>query len=146
MKFMWIVFALLAAVSAGAVIVLTKSGLKNLDSSLAFAIQSVLILLVAWLVITFQGNWRDVAGINTRVWLFMIAAGILTAASSLFSYRALKLGEASYGIAIERLSLIFSVAFAVWFLKDRLTWQSVLGILLMLSGAILIALTQKPSS
>lgn len=143
---MWIVFALLAAVTAGAVIVLTKAGLKDLDSSLAFAIQSILILLVAWLVITFQGNWKDMAKINGRVWLFLVAAGILTAASSLFSYRALKLGEASYVIAIERLSLVFAVVFAVWFLKDRLTWQSILGIVLMMCGALLIALTQKQGS
>lgn len=146
MKFMWIIFALLAAVTAGAVIVLTKAGLKDLDSSLAFAIQSVLILLVSWLVIAFQGNWKDVANIHGRVWWFLVAAGILTAASSLLSYHALKLGEASFVTAIERLSLVFSVLFAVWFLKDKLTWQSIFGLVMMVGGALLIAFTKKSSS
>ncbi|MGI4751249.1 MAG: EamA family transporter [Janthinobacterium lividum] len=143
---MWIIFALLAAVTAGAVIVLTKAGLKDLDSSLAFAIQSVLILLVSWLVIAFQGNWKDVANIHGRVWWFLVAAGILTAASSLLSYHALKLGEASFVTAIERLSLVFSVLFAVWFLKDKLTWQSIFGLVMMVGGALLIAFTKKSSS
>lgn len=143
---MWIIFALLAAVTAGAVVVLTKAGLKDLDSSLAFAIQSVLILLVSWLVIAFQGNWKDVANIHGRVWWFLVAAGILTAASSLLSYHALKLGEASFVTAIERLSLVFSVLFAVWFLKDKLTWQSIFGLVMMIGGALLIAFTKKSSS
>ena len=143
---MWVIFALLAAVSAGAVVVLTKAGLKDLDSSLAFALQSIMILLVAWLVIIFQGNFKDVSNIHGRVWLFLIAAGILTATSSLLSYHALKLGEASFVTAIERLSLVFSVLLAVWFLKDKLNWQSVLGIVLMVGGALLIAFTQKSSS
>lgn len=146
MKFMWVIFALLAAVTAGAVVVLTKAGLKDMDSSLAFAVQSVLILLVSWLVILFQGNFKDVAKIDGRVWLFLIAAGVLTAVSSLLSYRALKLGEASFVTAIERLSLVFSVILAVWFLKDKLTWQSVFGIVLMMGGALLIAFTKKTSS
>ncbi len=143
---MWVIFALLAAVTAGGVVVLTKAGLKDLDSSLAFALQSIMILLVAWIVILFQGNFKDVAKIDGRVWLFLIAAGVLTAISSLLSYRALKLGEASFVTAIERLSLVFSVLLAVWFLKDKLTWQSILGIVLMMSGALLIAFTQKSSS
>ncbi|MGI4728412.1 MAG: EamA family transporter [Janthinobacterium lividum] len=143
---MWVIFALLAAVTAGAVVVLTKAGLKDMDSSLAFAVQSVLILLVSWLVILFQGNFKDVAKIDGRVWLFLIAAGVLTAVSSLLSYRALKLGEASFVTAIERLSLVFSVILAVWFLKDKLTWQSVFGIVLMMGGALLIAFTKKASS
>lgn len=146
MKFMWVIFALLAAVTAGAVVVLTKAGLKDMDSSLAFAVQSVLILLVSWLVILFQGNFKDVAKIDGRIWLFLIAAGVLTAVSSLLSYRALKLGEASFVTAIERLSLVFSVILAVWFLKDKLTWQSVFGIVLMMGGALLIAFTKKASS
>ncbi len=146
MRYMWIIWAVLAAISAGGVIVLTKAGLKDLDSSLAFALQSILILVVAWVVISYQGNWREVCDINGKVWLFLIAAGILTAVSSLLSYKALKIGEASYVTALERLSLVFSVGFAVWFLKDKLNWQSIMGILMMVAGAILIALAQKRSS
>jgi transporter family protein len=146
MKYMWIVFALLAAATAGGAVVLTKVGLKDLDSSLAFALQSILILFTAWTVIAFQGNWKEIAPITGRIWFFIIAAGILTASSSLLSYKALKLGEASYVTALERLSLVFSVILAVIFLKDRLTWQSILGIILMLSGAVLVALTNKQGS
>lgn len=143
---MWIIFALLAALSAGGVVVLTKAGLKDVDSNLTFAIQSILILIVTWSVIAFQGNWKEIANIEGRVWIFLVCAGILTAVSSLLNYRALKLGQASYVTAIERLSLVFSAVFAVFFLKDRLNWQGILGIMMMIGGALLIALTEKSNS
>ena len=84
---MWIVFALLAAVSAAIVVTLSKIGVKNVDSSLAFAIQSVLILLVSWGVVIGQGNLPDVMRIERRVWIYLIIAGIVTCLSSLFSFR-----------------------------------------------------------
>ncbi|WP_231460169.1 EamA family transporter [Pedobacter sp. Leaf132] len=139
---MWIIWALLAALSAALVVVLTKAGLKNVDSSLAFAIQAVLILAITWMVVLFQGNFSEVKSIEKNAWIFLIAAGIFTTLSTLFSYKALSSGPASYVVTIERLSLVVAIVLSVIFLKEKLTWQLVVGGVVMVSGAILIALSE----
>lgn len=140
---MWIVFALLAALAAGASVVLTKAGIKNLDSTLAFAVQSVIILLVAWATTIFQKNLSGISDIDKRTWFFLIGAGVATTLSSLFTFRALKLGDASLVSSLERLSLVFAIVFAVLFLKEKLSWQVVVGALLMIGGAVMIGLSQQ---
>ena len=141
---MWIVFALLAALAAGAAVVLSKAGVRNMDSSLAFAVQSVLILLISWSVVLWQKQGAALADIDRRTWYFLIAAGVATTLSSLLSFKALKLGDASLVSSLERLSLVFAVVFAVFFLKEKLNWQVVVGILLMIGGAVLISYSQSP--
>jgi transporter family protein len=143
MKYMWIVFALLAALSAGVVVSLSKAGIKTVDPSLGFAIEAVLILLVSWTVVLVQGNWSALARIDTRSWIFLIVAGVITTLSSLFSFHALKLGNASMVNPLQNLSLVFAVLFAVLFLKEKITWQAATGVLLMAAGAVLIALSGK---
>lgn len=142
---MWIVFALLAAVSAAIVVTLSKAGIKTVDSSLAFAVQSVLIVLIAWGVVAWQGNLPDVARIDRRSLLFLVLAGVLTCLSSLFSFQALKLGDASRASPLDKVSLVFSIILAVIFLKEKVNWQVIVGALLMLAGALFIAFS-KPST
>ncbi|QIL75473.1 MULTISPECIES: EamA family transporter [Hymenobacter] len=142
---MWIVFSLLAAVSAAVVVTLSKAGIKNVDSSLAFAIQSVLILVVAWSVVAYQGNLPDVSRIDRRSLTFLVIAGVVTCVSSLLSFQALKLGEASRASPLDKISLVFSIILAVVFLKEKINWQVIVGALLMAAGALFIALA-KPSS
>ncbi len=137
---MWIVFSLLAALSAAIVVTLSKAGVKNMDSSLAFAVQSVLILIVSWSVVAFQGNLGDVARIDRRTWIYLLVAGVITCLSSLFTFRALKLGDASRVSPLERISLVFAIVFAVIFLKERVNWQVIAGAVLMAVGALLIAI------
>jgi len=145
MKFMWIVFALLAAVTAAVVVVLSKAGMKNIDSSLVFALQSVLILIVSWSFVLIQGKQMELGKIDNRTWIFLGAAGVLTAASSLLSFRALKLGDAAAVSPIERVSLVFAIIFAAIFLKEKITWQVISGAALMVIGAIIIAVSKKGS-
>jgi bacterial/archaeal transporter family protein len=140
---MWIVFSLLAALSAAVVVTLTKIGVKNVDPILAFAVQAVLIVLVAWGVAGWQGKLPDLAQIPRRDLLFLVAAGVVTCLSSLFSFQALKLGDASRAGVLDKVSLVFVIILAVVFLKDKLNWQLVLGAALMLGGAVLIALSEK---
>lgn len=140
---MWVVFSLLAALSAAIVVTLSKVGVKNTESSLAFAIQSVLIVAVAWSVVAWQGHLGQVAEIDRRTWLFLIAAGVITCLSSLFSFQALKLGQASRTSSFDKISLVFSILLAVFFLKEKVTWQIVLGATLMAGGAILIAFSRE---
>jgi transporter family protein len=141
---MWIVFSLLAALSAAVVVTLSKAGIKNVDSSLAFAIQSVLIVLVAWGVVAWQGNLPNVTAIDRRSWIFLIVAGVITCISSLLSFRALSLGNASRVSPLDKVSLVFAIALSVVFLKEKVTWQVMVGAGLMVVGAVVIAVA-KPA-
>lgn len=140
---MWIVFSLLAALATAIVVTLSKAGIKDIDSSLGFAIQSILIVIVAWSVVAAQGRYGELSKLNGRTWIFLIAAGVLTCLSSLFSFYALKIGDASRVVPIERASLVLSIIFAVLFLKEKITWQVILGAGLMMIGAVIIAMSQK---
>jgi transporter family protein len=142
---MWILFALMAAFCAAVVTVLSKAGIKNMDSSLAFAIQAVLIVVLSWSVVLFQGSGAQIKEIDGRTWIYLIIAGVVTTLSSLLTFRALKLGEASQVSPLERVSLVFAILFAALFLKEKITWQIVIGALLMTAGAIIIAMVKKPS-
>jgi transporter family protein len=133
---MWVLWAVL-------VIVLTKAGLKNVDSSLAFAIQAILIVMITWSVVLYQGNFSDWKEIEKNAWIFLLAAGVFTSLSTLFSYKALSLGPASYVATIERSSLVIAIVLSVIFLKEKLTWQIVVGGAVMIGGALLITLSDN---
>jgi transporter family protein len=139
---MWVLWAVLAAVSAALVIVLTKAGLKNVDSSLAFAMQAVLILAISWSVVLYQGNGKDWKDIERNGWIFLLAAGVFTSLSTLFSYKALSMGPASYVATIERVSLVIAIVLSITFLKEKLTWQIIVGGSVMIAGAVLIAMSE----
>lgn len=140
---MGILFAVLAAVFAAMVVVLTKAGLKDLDPNLAFAVQAVIILVITWTVSIAQGNLQDLSGQSRRTWVFLIAAGICTTLATIFSYRALKLADVSLVSPIERLSLVIAVILSVIFLKEKMSWQAVTGLVLMVAGAVLISVAKK---
>lgn len=138
---MWILWAILAAISAALVIVLTKAGLKNVDSNLAFAIQGVFIFCITWSIVTIQGNLSDIKEIDNKAWVLLILAGLATTLSTLFSYKALSIGPAAYVATIERSSLVIAIILSVIFLKEKITWQLVSGAVLIIAGAVLIALS-----
>ena len=142
---MWIVFSLLAAFSMAIVITLSKAGIKNIEPSVAFAIQAVMIIILSWSVVAFQGNLGTIAKIEKRTWIYLIVAGLVTCLSSLFSFHALKIGDASRTGSLDKVSLVFSILFAVLFLKEKINWQIVVGALLMVGGAVLIAVARKSS-
>ncbi|WP_072008664.1 EamA family transporter [Hymenobacter sp. IS2118] len=141
---MWVVFALLAAIVSATVVTLSKFGVRNVPPSLAFAVQAVLILIVSWGTVLWQGLLPAIGKIERRDWIFLLAAGVLTAASSLLSFRALSMGDASRVSPLTNVTLVFSVVLAAVFLKEKITWQVMLGVALMASGALVIALA-KPA-
>jgi bacterial/archaeal transporter family protein len=140
---MWILFALLAAVSAAIVTTVSKAGVKDLDSSLVFAIQALFIISLSWAVVAAKGVVPQMKEIDGRTWIYLVVGGVLTTASSLFTFQALKLGDASQVNPLERLSMVFAILFAVLFLKEKINWQVIVGALLMIGGAVLIALAKK---
>ncbi len=135
---MWILFSLAAAVFAAIVVVLSKAGIKQLDATLVFGLESICIVIVTWSIIIVKRLQHQVSTIDRQVWIFIIAAGVLTALSSIFSFHSLKIGHASRTASFEKVSLVISAILAIIFLKDKFNWQLCLGVLMMIAGAVLI--------
>ena len=140
---MWIVFSLLAAVSAACAIVLSKAGLKKVDPNLAFAVQAIMILSISWGTVFLQKKSFELGKIDQNSWLYLLSAGVITCLSSLFQFNALKLGDASLVSSIERLSLVFAIILSVIFLKEQLNWRVIVGAMLMIGGALMITLSRR---
>jgi len=139
---MWFLMALLSAFSAALVAIFGKLGLKNLDSTLATTIRSVImssfLVLVSLSLKKIEGF--SFGSFSSRDWLFIILAGIAGALSWLFYFAALKLGLASHVAAIDRLSIVLVVVMAALFLGETVGWKIVLGAIMMVIGAILITI------
>src|SRR5207245_429700 len=102
---MWVVYALLAAVAGAVLVTLTKVGLKNVDNSLALAVQSLLILVIAWGAVAVRGQLAEIGNIDRKAWIYLSLAGVVTSASYLLLFQALKLGDVSRVAPLDRLSL-----------------------------------------
>ena len=135
----WMGYALLSALFAAITAILAKIGVKNIDSNLATAIRTVVILVFAWSIVFFQGTTKQIGSISRYSLLFLVLSGIATGLSWLFYFRALQLGTASQVSAIDKLSLVFTLILAILILKERVTPQIITGIVFMSLGAILIS-------
>ena len=140
---MWFVFALIGAVMAAISITFTKAGLEKVNPTLVFAIEAVLILIISWSTVFFQSAAAEIGKIDKRAWLFIIGAGVATTLSSLFQFKALKDGHAPAVSSIDRSSIIFTILLASFFLKEKITWQSVVGAVLIIAGAAFISLGRE---
>lgn len=136
----WIVYAFLSAIFAAATAILAKIGIKGVDSNLATAIRTVVILLFAWGIVFVQGSAKQIRSLSQISIFFLVLSGIATGLSWLFYFRALQLGPASRVAPIDKLSLIFTIILAGVFLREKLTIPVVLGAILMSVGAILTTL------
>jgi transporter family protein len=137
---MWLIFSLLSAVSAALVAILGKLGLKNVDSTLATTIRSVIMALFLLIVSVLLKRWKDFSfsSFSSKDWLLIVLAGVAGAVSWLFYFAALKLGLASKVAAVDRLSLVFVVIFSALFLGEDFHIKTLLGALLMFGGVLLI--------
>jgi transporter family protein len=135
----WFYWALLSALFAGLTAVLAKAGLKDIDSNLATAIRTVVILIFAWSIALMRTTqpFTSVAG---RTWLFLMLSGLATGASWLCYFRALDLGKASAVAPVDKLSVVVAMVLAALFLGEDLTWQHWIGGGLIVSGTVVIAL------
>jgi transporter family protein len=134
---MYIIFALLSAVSAALVAVFGKIGLGKVDTTLATAVRAVVMAVLLVLAAVVLKKW-DLSQISNKAYLFIFLAGLAGAASWLFYFLALKLGPATSVAALDRLSVVFVILFAALFLGESLTLKSVFGGLLIISGALLL--------
>jgi transporter family protein len=134
----WLYWALLSALFAGLTAVLAKVGVRDVDSNLATAIRTVVILLFAWSIALIT-NAQPLGSVPARTWLFLVLSGLATGLSWLCYFRALQLGEASKVAPVDKLSVVVAIAFAGLFLREQLTWQHYVGGTLIVSGAIVLA-------
>ena len=137
---LWVVYALLSALFAALTSILAKIGINGVDSNLATAIRTVVVLVMAWGLVFVTGVQKQISNIGARSWLFLILSGIATGLSWLFYYRALQMGDASRVVPIDKSSVVISMVLAFVVLKEQLTWQSNLGGLLITAGTFVLIL------
>ena len=135
----WLIFALLSAFFAALTAILAKIGIKNVDSNLATAIRTVVIIIFAWGIVIFQGTWKQIGSLSQFSLIFLILSGVTTGLSWLFYFRALQLGHASQVAPIDKLSLALTVILAVIFLREKVNLSIILGVVLMMIGTFLVA-------
>lgn len=135
----WVLWALLSAVFAGATAVLAKKGVAGVNSNLATAVRTTVILVVAWGIVLATMPVREVMAIGRRTMLFLVLSGVATGLSWLCYFRALQMGEASRVAPLDKLSVVFVVVFAALFLGERITPGTGLGVGLIVAGALVLA-------
>ena len=138
----WFIYALLSAFFAALTAVLAKIGVKDINSNLATAIRTVVILVFAWAIVFFQSSQKQLGSISKYSLVFLILSGVATGLSWLFYFKALQIGEASKVAPIDKLSLVLTIVLAILFLKEKLSISAAAGALLMSIGAVLIAIAK----
>lgn len=132
-------FAILSAIFASLTAIFAKIGIKDVNSNLATAIRTIVILLFAWGIVLFQGTYKQIGTISKFSFLFLILSGIATGLSWLFYFRALQLGEASKVAPIDKMSLVLTMIFAILILGEKFTWMKIAGALFMTIGVLIIS-------
>ena len=137
---MWFIFALLSAVFAALTSILAKVGIEGVNSNLATAIRTVVVVVMAWGMVFLTNTQGGIADISKRSWLFLILSGLATGASWLCYYRALQIGEASKVVPIDKLSVVITLILAFVFLHEQFTVKSLIGCILIGLGTLVMVL------
>ena len=137
---MWLVFALLSAFFAALTSILAKAGIDGVGSNLATAIRTVVVVAMSWLMVFVTNEQTGIANISRKSWLFLILSGLATGASWLCYYRALKTGDVTKVVPIDKLSVVFTMIMAFVFLHEEFNAKSVIGILLLTAGTLVMVL------
>ena len=140
MKNMWAVFAVLSAVFAALTSILAKVGIKDVDSNLATAIRTVVVVAMSWLMVFITNAQSGITNISKKSWIFLVLSGIATGLSWLFYYKALQLGDASKVVPIDKFSVVISMILAFVILKEDLTFKTVMGGILITAGTFVMIL------
>lgn len=137
---MWFVFALLSAVFAALTSILAKIGIDGVNSNLATAIRTAVVLVMAWGMVFLTNAQKGISEIDTKSWVFLILSGLATGASWLCYYRALQIGEASKVVPIDKLSVVITLVMAFVFLHEKFTVKSLIGCILIGAGTLIMVL------
>jgi transporter family protein len=137
---MWFVFALLSAVFAALTSILAKVGIDGVNSNLATALRTVVVLVMAWGMVFLTNSQTGISEISKKSWLFLILSGLATWASWLCYYKALQIGEASKVVPVDKLSVVITLILAFVFLHEQFTMKSVVGCILIGIGTLIMVL------
>ena len=137
---MWFLFALLSAVFAALTSILAKVGINGVNSNLATAIRTVVVVIMAWGMVFLTNAQNGLLGISRKSWLFLILSGLATGASWLCYYKALQIGEASKVVPIDKLSVVITLILAFIFLHETFTTKSLIGCILIGVGTLIMVL------
>ena len=137
---MWILYALLSALFAAFTSILAKIGIVNVNSNLATAIRTVVVLIMAWGIVFITGKQNEIAGIGQKSWVFLILSGCATGLSWLFYYKALQIGEASKVVPVDKFSVVISMLLAFLILGESVNTKTVLGGLIITIGTLVLVL------
>ena len=137
---MWFVFALLSAVFAAVTSILAKVGIEGVNSNLATALRTLVVLAMAWMMVFVTNAQGGIGSISRKSWLFLILSGLATGASWLCYYKALQIGEASKVVPIDKLSIVFTLVLAWTFLHEQVNAKSIFGCLLIVAGTLVMVL------
>ncbi len=137
---MWLVFAALSAVLAALTSILAKIGIDGVNSNLATAIRTVVVVVMAWVMVFITNAQGGISEISKKSWLFLILSGLATGASWLCYYRALQIGEASKVVPIDKMSVVITLILAFVFLHEQFTVKSLIGCILIGAGTLIMVL------
>lgn len=137
---MWFLFALLSAVFAALTSILAKIGINGVNSNLATAIRTVVVVFMAWGMVFLTNAQSGISEISKKSWMFLILSGLATGASWLCYYRALQIGEVSKVVPIDKLSIVITLMLAFAFLHETFTVKSLIGCVLICAGTLLMVL------
>lgn len=133
---MWLVFAILSSVFAALTSILAKVGIDGVNSNLATAIRTLVVLIMAWAMVFLTNNQSGITEIGKKSWIFLILSGLATGASWLCYYKALQMGDASKVVPIDKLSVVITLIMAFVFLHEDFTSKSIIGCILITSGTL----------
>lgn len=137
---MWLVLALLSALFAALTSILAKIGIDGVNSNLATAIRTVVVVLMAWGMVFITNTQGGIADISTKSWIFLVLSGLATGASWLCYYKALQIGEASKVVPVDKLSVVITLVLAFVFLHEQFTWKSGIGAVLITAGTLIMVI------
>ena len=135
---MWAVYAMLSAAFAALTSILAKIGIEGVNSNLATAVRTVVVVLMAWLVVFLTGVQGEIGEISRKSWLFLVLSGLATGASWLFYFKALQMGEASKVIPVDKFSVVLGMALAFIVLHETVTLKALIGGALITLGTFVL--------
>ena len=135
---MWFIFAMLSAIFAALTSILAKVGIDGVNSNLATAIRTVVVVLMAWAMVFLTNQQQGITTIAPKSWLFLILSGLATGASWLCYYRALQIGETSKVVPVDKLSVVITLVLAFVFLQEKFTIKSLIGCVLIGLGTLIM--------
>ena len=139
-EIMWLVFAILSAVFAALTSILAKVGIEGVDSNLATAVRTVVVVAMAWIMVFITNAQSGLLQIGRKSWIFLILSGIATGASWLCYYKAIQLGDVSKVVPIDKLSVVITLILAFVFLHESFTVKSAIGCVLIGAGTLIMVL------